>query len=1023
MDAKGSHAEPTDVPHRHKATRGSGNGGKAITQEGKGLFFACPSHPASSHGDCSSAALEQWQHSCSTHGPEKCAAIRISSAVQRFAHEGSKSSWSTSSRALEDWAGALKATPTAVEFRINSGICDTNDTLQLWCHDVVLHNVGYDTILFLVLPPASPAFSVFLPQCKSSLCAGMSQRIQVRFDASARAPEADCLNVYFTTRAAGTPSVGRRKTDKKRAGQNKSIFFRKVIPVRATFDHDADQAWRRSLSDSLQTQLGYPGDEAHLSRVLLNPRIDFGCVKVGGFVERRLVLPIPQWKASVSMTELAKESSVFSVKPQLRNNTAESPTTFLIGRGVPLDIAHRSQAPLTYSLQETNTEKGPRHLQAALSDVLEPELQESCASQVEAFLEVDVGRSLGNGDVPFQGSDAVDDSRESMTTESNLRSPSKCLEHENSATEPAPSAGIKCDRLAAKMTKRFEPSNRPDSIHRCFALDQRWDNLAATLRLQRLGAHTVKGAALPSAVLLEKVLLARSHNVRRLLNQTREKDILRNKVGFGRAPLVSSQDLFLLPRRSPAAEAQSLTLRQQWHHDLRRRFQRTVVAVTIRARAFTRLSLLWSWIHASANLDKVSQDGVTQHQNQNFRGKPQQGSLTSASTESCTTEGVLTGVRGSSGESDKVSGGLCGAAKAARSVEEVPAPEAVVQTPTEVHKEQQHEQTQQVDWEAKLTLPRFLVPLESTGEMETEDIPCPHLWDAGHLDVGELFSCLQNDSPLRPLPQRDAELFRLEEAEVISCIGGLEVKDGDFLQSLAEATTLLVEDKAWRPWRALEPQAAIRDAKQMAAPKLDALHTAALSGGARIFPSETSFAFQESAWRLLAPYQPTCGACMQMSKIVETDLSYCFCQLAAEPEFGDGSSHILPPFISALPVKSCAGEALSVSCEALWKLGGCQTHEDGGRGRLDYLGANIPSLDTIIEPCRDKPQEKRLGAEALPIGTEEAFHLAQEESILRAASSMKESKVFKDVCLALRQEQLKRLRSLNASLPAELQVT
>ncbi|KAL8449403.1 hypothetical protein Emag_003595 [Eimeria magna] len=102
-------------------------------------------------------------------------------------------------------------------------------------------------------------------------------------------------------------------------------------------------------------------------------------------------------------------------------------------------------------------------------------------------------------------------------------------------------------------------------------------------------------------------------------------------------------------------------------------------------------------------------------------------------------------------------------------------------------------------------------------------------------------------------------------------------------------------------------------------------------------------------------------------------------------------------------------------------MGGCQLHAHAGRRRVDLLGAKVSSLNQAIE--RSKRQEKRILAEPLPIGKEEAFHLAQEESILRAASLMRDSKALEHRCSKLRQEQLKRLRSLNAALPAEFRVT
>ncbi|KAL8450958.1 hypothetical protein Emed_002257 [Eimeria media] len=450
----------------------------------------------------------------------------------------------------------------------------------------------------------------------------------------------------------------------------------------------------------------------------------------------------------------------------------------------------------------------------------------------------------------------------------------------------------------------------------------------------------------------------------------------------------------------------------------------------------------------------MSQEDATPHQNRNFKRTLHQDSFVRPSTEGASTKGVLSRVRSASGDTDHSCGGLLGAGKAAQTVEKAPASATPVQTPTDAHETQQQEQTHKIEWEAKLTLPSLLVPLENTGEMETDDIPCPHFWGAGHQDVGELFSCLQDDSPLPLLPQRDAEVFHLEEAEIISCTGGLEIKDGEFLQSLAEATAFLVEDKAWRSWAASKPQEPSEDTKQLAARNLDALHTGANLGGARLFRPDTFLASEEEGWRFLAPAESICGACMQMSNMVETDLAYCFYQLAAEPDFGDGRNHILPPFVYAPPVRPCGGESLSVGCQVLWRLGGCHLNEHAGRDRGDIQEAKNSSFDTITGCSTDKQafceplctkdrhnsskismpqtsvemlgvfqQEGRIGADALAIKKEEAFLLAQEESRLRAASLMNESKALEDRCSRLRQEQLKRLRSLNAALPAEFRVT
>ncbi|CDI86377.1 hypothetical protein, conserved [Eimeria praecox] len=544
-------------------------------------------------------------------------------------------------------------------------------------------------------------------------------------------------------------------------------------------------------------------------------------------------------------------------------------------------------------------------------------------------------------------------------------------------------------------------------------LDERWADLVAVLRAQKLGTQTVKGGALPSDAAVQKIQLKRAEEVQRMLRLLQIQDRNRSSCVFAGAPVAPSRTATQSTLHSTcSSQEKGSMVRKLWRSELIIRFQQAAAAVVLRTRMARRLEAIRSWIRSHNLREEANQPGAPekQHQNgpSNCLNSPQhpghdleKGFHQRAPVHTNTPQ-----------QNEKFVGGLpkCqgNASLAGSTVVEVPTVVKSVEGSAGLQGQESHGVTDEYRWRVKLVPPRFSFLADSNGEWEWQSIPGPEFWGKENLNVAELFTCMQHNAPLSALSKRDVDVFHLKEEDVITCTGGLEVTDMDLLQSLLDATPPLIDDKTWVRCMPSSKHA-LDDAKTSLTTRSRSQGVNGTLDTAGLLPPEEPSALAAVAWRFVASAPPYSSACMQVPHIIETDLAYIILQAAAQAETNHAAENILPPFSEIPPLRCSMSELNSVAAGALWPPGAHQT----------LIRASHRSFD---EQGGDKRRESA-GIDALePTEEKDSHALAFEECVNRADALKRDSKILASIWGLARCEQVELLSGVNRTLPQEFQI-
>lgn len=827
-------------------------------------------------------------------------------------------------RRLQDNTSVLRATPEALDFRVDCSDCTATEAVKPQWQDVVLQNVSDDTVSFAVLPPSSSAFSLSCSQRKSFLCAGMQQRLHICYNPSVCAPQSDFIRVVFSTR---TP-VSRGPANCSPPGSMKALccqaaLFQMSIALSATVSYNARLEFPEDSSSIADHAASAETDETKPASFPSVSSLDFGSIKMGAVVQRRIVLPAARWMPVEFSAELRRGSRAFSVKPEKGTIGLRAPVTLwiqfapalyatyttelrvymrnapvpyrigLVGRGVPLDIALQPRAhpasmgqgtgdasgeatPATADSQgvcsrEPEASKNVHSIQGAEGS-LECELQSAHHEQEWMRPQEDLGASTSLQEAP------------------SAQGPGGCASTSTRPEGVSPwqtcrARGENTSNNTSNATKRAEGSKGGDGGKTRQSLDQRWADLVAVLRAQKLGAHTVKGSTLPSAALLQRLQIKRSDDVRRMLRQMHQQDRMRSSCTSAGAPVAPSRAIPQTAHDSDIdAQEQQLQLKEQWKREVSRRVQQVTATLVIRARAARRLSLLRSWRRSHGTREEapkeLSQEKQQRREQQNSTKRQQVASkaFPRGTTGRQASLPTKTGKEDAGQDEHEMLRGLGGATQPVASGAKATAPGGSLVFPAAEEGNGEQDLIEEEEWKVKLVPPKLLLPRNRSGEIGEGDIPGPHFWGTEELQVTDLFSCLHEDTPLSPLPKRDVEVFRLKEADFVTCTGGLEITDADLLQSLLEAVPPLIQDKPWVPWLASEPQH-LEGSPDVEPSRIGDPQLRNVLDCVSILPPEDPETVAEAAWRFIAPTPPNLRPLMPLPTLVETDLAHSFLQV------------------------------------------------------------------------------------------------------------------------------------------------
>ncbi|CDI80585.1 hypothetical protein, conserved [Eimeria acervulina] len=567
---------------------------------------------------------------------------------------------------------------------------------------------------------------------------------------------------------------------------------------------------------------------------------------------------------------------------------------------------------------------------------------------------------------------------------------------------------------AANVIQRFDGNKCGEGDVSKQSLDERWAELVAVLRAQKLGTHTVKGAALPSDAAVQKIQLKRAEEAQRMIRLLQIQDRSRSSCTYAGAPVAPSRAAFQnTSDTTSCSEDNGPMLRQLWRSELATRFHQAAATVVLRARIARRLEAIRSWIRSHALREETNEGRVQdkpqqksqsncannsrREQERNFEKRCQQG--TSSHPDTSQQGGSLV---------NNLSRYQGNTALSAPSGEEGSAMAGFAETRTVLQGQDSYSSSDENRWKVQIVPPRLSLSADSNGEWEWQNIPGPDFWGKENLNVAELFICMQHSAPLLPLSKLDADVFRLKEEEVITCTGGLEVTDTDLLQSLLEAAPPLIDDK---PWVRCTPSSihVLDDAETSVIMRSRSQGIYEALDNVAILPPEDPNSLATLAWRFVASVAPYSSACMQLPPIVETDLAYTFLQAAANADANYTAKNILPPFAEIPPLRGSFSELSTVAAGALWPP-----------------GAHQRSLTVFPSKFEEQVSVKRQEAAGIdapePAVGKDAQAIAIEECVNRAEALRKDSNVLTNIWGLPRCEQVEILSGINKTLPHEFQI-
>ena len=831
---------------------------------------------------------------------------------------------------LEEENGVLRATPECLEFQLDCTDHSSLEAMKPLRQEIVLQNVSNYTVSFVVLPTLSKAFSVACPRKKPFLCAGMQQRVQISFCADVCEPQLDFIKVVVSIRSIEHSAAAYNRLHSYQGRRFQDSLVLKRIPVRAVW-HCRVGVENHVASSTAESNGKYEcqkgGGFAPLSIV---SRLDFGPTKVGSVRQRRLVLPPALWAPLEFTVELTKRTRAFSVKPQKGvigtrepaalwlqfaprlhaeytedllvllgpNNTPHRVT--LLGNGVPLHIAgqslliSRNSCKMLESSPQLDPSKGSEEKHASTSSAEEI----NCGQPLGQLADISPGdRNTGEqmaaeSCVEWPGATYNIDLTAGATPHASAPYHLKGPSRRNECTTKGGNYVV----AAANVIQRFDGNKCGEGAVSKQSLDERWAELVAVLRGQKLGTHTVKGAALPSDAAVQKIQLKRAEEAQRMIRLLQVQDRSRSSCTYAGAPVAPSRTAFQnTSDTTSCSQDNGPMLRQLWRSELVTRFHQAAATVVLRARMARRLEAIRSWIRSHALREETNEGRVQdkpqqnsqsncannsrREQERNFEKRCQQGTSSHPDTSQQGGSLVNNLSRYQSSTALSTPSGVEGSAMA-----------GFAETPTVLQGQDSHSSSDENRWKVQLVPPRLSLPADSSGEWQWQNIPGPDFWGKENLNVAELFICMQHSAPLLPLSKLDADVFRLKEEEVITCTGGLEVTDTDLLQSLLEATPPLIDDK---PWVRCTPSSThvLDDAKTSVIMRSRSQGIYEALDNVAILPPEDPNSLATLAWRFVASVAPYSSACMQLPPIVETDLAYTFLQVRT----GDNSVSLPQP--------------------------------------------------------------------------------------------------------------------------------
>ncbi|CDJ48420.1 hypothetical protein, conserved [Eimeria brunetti] len=943
---------------------------------------------------------------------------------------------------VEDDNCVLKATPERLEFQLDLTDPYTLEAVKPLKQEIVLQNVSNHVVSFVVLPPSSKAFSLSCPRKKSFLSAGMQQRMQISFCPDVCAPQSDYIKVVVSVRSTGdaTAAYNRKLSNKSRRSQDallvKRIHLRGLVHCRAS---------EKNL-DAISNPGARGQDKEEFMPFSIVSRLDFGPTKVGSVQQRRLVLPAALWEPVEFTVNLTKKTNVFSAKPLKGIIGARDPVTLwlqfapsllaeytedllvflghnstpyqvrLTGNGVPLQSAEEGTSGRRKgcTVQDSPAQLGPYQVserEKSSTAMAAAEINPSQHPGESADCKVGESNKLKQ----MNPETCMEISPEACSTNfTEDRIPHACIPHRlrcPSRRLECPAKAANCSMAATNIAKRSDSSKYGEGAISKQYLDERWAELVAVLRAQKVGMHTVKGASLPSDTAVQKVQLKRAEDVQRMLRFLQIQDRNRTSCTFVGAPVAPSRaTTHNNPDSTPGSAERGTVLRQQWRSELAIRLQQAASAVVLRARMARRLEAIRSWIRSHSLREETNQTGLQDKQHQN--SQPNCLSSSQHMQESNNEKQYQQGISDHTGTPQQ-----CGTSASGLSQAQGNAAQAVQNgadaltnaksgdAPQGLQKQDSQSFTEDNRWKVKLVPPKLLLSPDSNGDWECQSIPGPEFWGKETLNVAELFTCMQHNAPLSPLSKRDADVYRLKEEDVITCTGGLEVTDTDLLQSLLEATPPLIDDKPWvrcPPSSPDDPRASVvmRSRSQGDSGTLE---------NVTLLPPEDPNNLATVAWRFIAPAAAYSSACMQLPPIVETDLLHVFLQAATQAKANHTAKNILPPFAEIPPLRCNVLDLTTVEAGALWPPG-------------HHQRSILPSLSNFDEQGDDKKGESA-GIDALEASAEKDAHeLAFKECVDRAEVLRRDSKILKNIWGLVRCEQLELLSTINKMLPQEFHI-
>ncbi|CDJ64929.1 hypothetical protein, conserved [Eimeria necatrix] len=824
----------------------------------------------------------------------------------------------------EDNNDILRAVPESVEFQVDFKDPNKIEAVTPLQRDVVLQNVSSYTVSFGILPPSSSAFSLSIPHKKSFLPSGMQQRIQISFNPLVCAPQSEFIRIIFCTKASEHSSSPIKKNRDDGSACAQTPMYLKLIHLKA-IAHCTPSKQHAMVPSSTSFNESYRNDDQEdflLSSIAAS--VDFGPTHLGTVAQRRLVLPATTLLPIKFTVELKGKSGAFSVKPLSGMIGARAPVTLwlrfaphlrseysdelllyfaskssphrveLLGKGIPAEIGNEPEKPssnvgralqsltkLPASTQgetepaDSYGEKAPEEgtpnqnlkqfesCESLHTNEKEKPGPQYCAVDSAAPQCVDMPQ-----DLPKQISVAQSSERPSSKRERNVN------EENNSIT-------------TTNTVKRPENSKWGDETISRQCLDERWADLVAVLRAQKLGTHTVKGAALPSDTAIQKIQVKKAENTQRLLKLLQHQDRIRSSCSFLGAPVVPSSQTNLSPVIEPGSREMQDTLRQLWKHELTTKFKQAVAVIIVRNRIAKRLSAMRSWARLRGMREEPVQSKMkdkaslkNQQKHPHLSQPPVEEAARRASQQEVLERKNVIQYTDSNERCFARHGGYT--PQTAPTTSQVASAGLEASAPANFSEASVGMQGEKLDlvntessWKVKLSPPRLSLPTDSREEWERQSIPGPQFWGKEHLNVGELLTCMHHNAALSPLAKCDADVFRLKETDFVTCTGGLEVTDADLLHSFLDATPPLIDDKPWAT-PMIDSSPIPQSAHDMRSWKSKSEGSSVSLEVPSLLPPEDPDELAALTWRFTMPAAPGSSACMPLPLVVETDLAHFF---------------------------------------------------------------------------------------------------------------------------------------------------